>query len=327
MSRSVGRPGWRRVTRLVLAVPALVLAAAPGVAGQPATRRQTVATVTAEGPVFLLPDATRTPLRVLRVGTVLIVRELRDDWVQVTFNDPRLGQRTGWIQRKFVTIREVVEQAPEARPSQPRRPAPGQPRPPRPAVRRPYPEPSPGVRGVATATFDKATASQSFKAITGSDAYPSFGGGVQITNVWRSLFAEIGVERATLDGQRVFVFNNQVFSLGIPVRLTLTPVDVAGGWRFRRPGRTTPYLGAGVSILAYKETSDFAGAGDDVDERATGVVVFGGAEIRLSRWVHVRGEARFRQVRTVLGLAGVSAEFDETMLGGAGVAVKVIVGR
>ncbi len=171
------------------------------------------------------------------------------------------------------------------------------------------------------------TATDSFTAITGSDSVGSFGGGVQVTNLWRGLFAEVSVERASVDGERVFVHGGEVFSLGIPLKLTTRPVDVIGGWRSQAVGRYTTFVGAGMTFVSYEETSDFADADENVNEHYRGIVALGGVEVYVWRWVHVRGEVRYRRVYDVLGIGGVSAEFGETRLGGFGGGLKVVVGR
>ncbi len=49
----------------------------------------------------------------------------------------------------------------------------------------------------------------------------------------------------------------QVFPLGIPTEVTMTPLEVAAGWRFRPLlGRIRPHLGAGYTRLRYEETAD-----------------------------------------------------------------------
>ena len=132
-----------------------------------------------------------------------------------------------------------------------------------------------------------------------------------------------------MDGERAFVFNDEVFQLGIPLKITMTPIDVVGGWRIGVGGRHpyATYLGAGVTSVTYKETADFAGAGDDVDERRTGFVALLGVEVSVSKWIHVRGEGRYRRVTDILGVGGVSAAFEEDQLGGFGGGVKFVIGR
>lgn len=310
---------------LVAAVTLATAVCLPGALhAQPGTTAQSTAgAVTEPAPVFLLPDSTRTPLRTLPAGAVVAVREVREAWVQITFNDGILGSRTGWIERRFLVIRERTDQPmppevtlPPSSPSpQPARPA----RPPR--ARMP-----PSLRGVIGVMYDKQTAADSFAAVTGEDTSVAYGAGVQGVNLWRGLFAEAFVERTSLDGERVFVANNEVFRLGIPLEITMTPIDVVGGWR-ATTGRFSTYGAAGVSRLTYKETSKFADADENVDEHYTGWVVLGGAEVGLARWVHVRGEVRYRRFEDALGAGGASAAFGETRLGGLGAALKIAIGR
>jgi hypothetical protein len=170
-------------------------------------------------------------------------------------------------------------------------------------------------------------ASDSFNAVTGKDGLPSYGGGVQIANVWKGLFVEASFERTKVDGERVFVFDDEVFSLGIPIEIEMTPLDVVVGWRSPVDIRVSAYAGGGVTLLTYKETSEFADADENLDERYTGFVLMGGIEVGLAKWVQLRGEVRFRSVSDVLGVGGASAAFDETRLGGVGGGVKIVIGR
>ena len=55
--------------------------------------------------VFLLPDATRTPLRTLTAGTTVRILEEKGDWVRIEFRDAQYGPRVGYVQRKFVQVR------------------------------------------------------------------------------------------------------------------------------------------------------------------------------------------------------------------------------
>jgi hypothetical protein len=304
-----------------LLVPLLAILSVPLAAlAQPAAGAQASAGAVIEAaPVYLLPDATRTPLRTLPAGTIVNVGEMRDDWVQVTFNDGILGSRTGWMERKFLTIRERPQMPAEV-PMPPSLPAP--------AARPPRPRQSPSVRGVLGVMYDRQAASDSFAAVTGDDSVVSYGAGVQGVNLWRGLFAEAAIERTTLDGERVFVADNdEVFPLGIPLEIEMTPIDVVAGWRATAYDRFSTYGAAGVSWLTYKETSEFAEADENVDERYTGWVVLGGVEVGVARWVHVRGEVRYRRFDDALGVGGVSAAFGETRLGGVGAALKIVVGR
>lgn len=183
-------------------------------------------------------------------------------------------------------------------------------------------------RGFGTIAVEQQAAKDSFDAVVGSTSVTSFGAGLQVTNVWRRLFVEIGAERASLDGERVFVDGSTVERLGIPVEITVAPLDVMAGWRFGSGrGRFTPYAAAGLTSIGYSESSDFATDEENLDERATGFVIATGVEARLRRLVHLRGELRFRQAGGVLGDQGVSQEYGEKNLGGIGAAIKVVIGR
>jgi len=85
----------RLVSLLLIAV--LLCGLWPG-----AANAQTTAIVTAEAPIYLKPEANRTPLRTAARGTRLRVVAEQPDWLQVEFNDPQLGLRVGWIRRELV---------------------------------------------------------------------------------------------------------------------------------------------------------------------------------------------------------------------------------
>jgi len=189
------------------------------------------------------------------------------------------------------------------------------------------PAPGVGVRGLATFGVSQMTASDSFDAVLGSSSLNEIGGGGQVTNLWRGLFAEVAVGRSKETGDRVFVDGGTVYQLGIPLTMTLTTIDATAGYRFNRGGRLVPYVGAGYTSAAYEETSPFAQAGDDVDARFDGVVAMAGMEVRTFRWLHVRGEARYRQVPDALGSGGVSAAFGDDSLGGLRFGFTLAVGR
>jgi opacity protein-like surface antigen len=286
-------------------------------------RTAAAAVVITEAPVYLLPDATRKPLRMLPVSTALTVTRTQGEWLEVTFNDPQFGRRTGWIQQKFVKV-SAVQPTPEPPPPPPTAKPTAKP----PAAQAAAAPAVIGFRGFGTVTFDKMTASDSFRAVTGEDTVVFWGGGAQVTNLWRGLFAEVAFEFAKKDGERVFVGpNDEVFQLGIPLEIKMMPVDIVGGWRTPIANNVLAYGAGGISFLTYEETSDFAEADENVDENFNGFVLFGGIEYRATQWVHVRGEVRYRRFGDAIGAGGVSAAFDEDDLGSFGFALKVAVGR
>lgn len=313
---------WGTVVVLSLVVSAQTVSAQAD--AQP-RRTAAAAVVITEAPVYLLPDATRKPLRMLPVSTALTVTRTQGDWLEVTFNDPQFGRRTGWIQQKFVKVSPVQP------PPEPPPPAPTPGAKAKPPAKQTKAAAAPaviGFRGFGTVTFDKMAASDSFRAVTGEDTAVFWGGGAQVTNLWRGLFAEVAFEFANQDGERVFVGpNDEVFQLGIPLEIKMMPVDIVGGWRTPVANNVLAYGAGGISFLTYEETSDFAEADENVDENFRGLVLFGGIEYRATQWVYVRGEVRYRRFDDAIGAGGASAAFDEDDLGSFGFALKVAVGR
>jgi guanyl-specific ribonuclease Sa len=171
------------------------------------------------------------------------------------------------------------------------------------------------------------TASNTFEAAAGTSRKSAPGIGGTVTGLWRGLFVDVAFTQYKLDAQRVFIDQGTVFPLGIPVRVTMRPFDIVGGWRHKGRSRVSPYGGAGLVFFQYQEDSDFAIAGDDVSERQTGVVVLAGADVRVVRLVSVGGEFRYRAVDGVLGLGGVSQVFGDDQLGGLSFAARFSVGR
>lgn len=318
----------RHVVLGTLVVLSTIASAQSAFAQADAQPRRMVATavVIAEAPVYLLPDDTRKPLRMLPANASLTVMRTQGDWLEVTFNDAQFGRRTGWVQQKFVKLNPEQPAPPEQVP-----PPPTAPRAQKPATAQPRPAAAPralGVRGFGTVTYDKMSAADSFRAVTDKDTVPFFGGGAQVTNLWQGLFVEVAVERASRDGERVFVGpDDEVFKLGIPLEIKMTPVDVVAGWRSAAVSNIVSYGAGGVSFLKYQETSDFADAGENVDESYRGLVLFGGVEYSATRWVHVRGEVRYRRFKDAIGAGGASLAFEEDDLGSFGVAIKIAVGR
>ena len=82
----------------LLAIALLVSRAAP------ASAQQITAVVTEASPVFLLPDATRTPLATLTAGTVVRVINEERGWYRIEFRDSRFGLRIGYIEAGRVRV-------------------------------------------------------------------------------------------------------------------------------------------------------------------------------------------------------------------------------
>jgi opacity protein-like surface antigen len=184
------------------------------------------------------------------------------------------------------------------------------------------------VRPFVLATEQRFAAGRTFDATFGSRLAPFFGGGVEVVTR-RGLFADVTVSRLDKTGQRAFVNNGEVFQLGIPLKVTVTPVEVSGGYRMRirSYARLVPYVGAGVGWYTYKETSDFASSGENVDTTHAGFLVVGGAEVRLQTWIRAAADAQYTAVPGILGQGGLSKDVSEKDLGGLAARIRVILGR
>jgi opacity protein-like surface antigen len=178
------------------------------------------------------------------------------------------------------------------------------------------------------------TAAESFAAILGKSTGSTFGGGGQI-RLPLNLFVRVDVSRLKEIGERVFVSNGEVFKLGIPTTITITPIEVTGGYRHElsfggssKGGsglRLVPFGGAGVGRLQYQESADFAAADEDVDTNFTSYHVIGGVEVPIWRWLGTGVEYQHRWVRDAIGTGGVSAEFNEDDLGGGTFRVRLML--
>ena len=77
------------------------------------------------------------------------------------------------------------------------------------------------------------TAADSFDVILGEPSGTIFGGGARVGLPLGGLFVDVGAWRFRGEGERVFVFEGQEFPLGIPVEITVTPLELSAGWQFR----------------------------------------------------------------------------------------------
>ena len=178
------------------------------------------------------------------------------------------------------------------------------------------------------AGLDRFAAPRSFNAIFGRDSGPVFGGGAEVV-LGSNWFFRMGAWRFKKQGERAVRLDNQTFRLGIPLGVTITPIEASGGYRFPIGARQLfiAYAGGGVSSHRYSETSAFAEGDENLNERFTGYQVLGGVEYRLHRYVGLAGEVQYTTVPGALGAGGLSAEFDEDDLGGLIVRARLLFGR
>ena len=92
-------------TAAVLMILGVLLAPALTVYAQDRT-----AVVSDTAPIYVLPDANRTPLRTAAANTVLRVLGEESGWLKVEFHDPQFGIRTGYVETRLVRIRDTALQ-------------------------------------------------------------------------------------------------------------------------------------------------------------------------------------------------------------------------
>jgi hypothetical protein len=192
------------------------------------------------------------------------------------------------------------------------------------------------MRGFADAGLTIFTATQSFKAILGSPAGPVFGGGVEV-GLTRNVFVSVRASRFRQTGNRVFVFQNQVFKLNESDTITVTPLQLSAGYRFlgrrsarlTRPPRFTPYAGGGVGWYRFSETSAHSTADEDEKTTNAGYHVLAGVEIPIRSWMAAAVDGRWSFVPNAFGdsASSVASVYDEHNLGGFTLSGRLIVGR
>lgn len=187
-------------------------------------------------------------------------------------------------------------------------------------------EPPTALRPFVIATGEAFAAKETFKAAFGQAVETFYGGGLEFVT-GRGPYLDIAASRFKRTGQRAFRANGQNFGLGIPLTVTMTPIEVTGGYRFGQRRRIIPYLGAGIGSYRYKETAGFSDPGEDTNTRKTGYIAAGGAEVRVTHWLGVAGDVQYTRVLGILGAGGISKEAGERDLGGVTVRLKITVGR
>jgi opacity protein-like surface antigen len=175
------------------------------------------------------------------------------------------------------------------------------------------------------AFFDLGTqtfaASDTFDATFGSHWGTFVGGGGQVR--WRWLLFEVSASRFERTGERVFVFENEVFRLGIPTTVSVRPVELTAAYRLPRVWRLVPYAGGGMGRHRYEETSEFATDDENLRFTTSSYHLVGGAEAQLWRWIGVVAEIRHRVVGDAIGKGGISRDFGESDLGGTSINLRI----
>jgi hypothetical protein len=187
-------------------------------------------------------------------------------------------------------------------------------------------EPGTGYR--AYVVFDRVTfaATESFDAALGTSTLTAIGGGGEV-RFWKGLFVRGALTTMEETGTRGFVVSGEPVSVQVPMAVDVRPIEIAAGWRMPldRARRMVVYGGGGLLFVTYREMSDFAEPGDNVDESSNGYVAFGGIDVRIWRLVSAGVEVQYRTVPDALGGEdSISVGFDETNLGGT--AIRFLMG-
>jgi opacity protein-like surface antigen len=183
------------------------------------------------------------------------------------------------------------------------------------------------LRGVLTYGAINWTADETFESALGKSSSPIWTAGGQLLFP-SGVFVEVTTGRLNEDGERVFVNGNgQLVNLGQPLTITLRPIEVTGGWRYSGWWYFAPYAGAGYSAYRFQELSEFAGPGENIDERFDGFHIVGGAEYLPVRWLAIGGELQWSSIPDAIGTSGRSAVFNESNLGGTTLRVKLTIGQ
>jgi opacity protein-like surface antigen len=169
---------------------------------------------------------------------------------------------------------------------------------------------------------------ESATAVLGSASGFMFGGEVRFA-FKNGIYAAAGGRHFSKDGQRVFVAapGSPVFPLGFPLQVSLTPFDFVAGYRFgghrwKSGARLVPYLGVGLEVASYNESSVVAGETEQSSQTKAGAEFLGGLEYFRRPW-SFGVELAYSTVSGAIGVGGVSQVFGETNIGGFRVMAKV----
>ena len=194
--------------------------------------------------------------------------------------------------------------------------------------RTPYRRPAPklpiGVRVFGAVDVEHMLAKQSFGATLGTATLPGFGGGIDVVNLnGGGFFFRAAMSVMSKSGTR----SSGTISSGFALQVRMVPIDVGVGWRFNhvtRANHVTPFVGGGLLLLHYSETSPDGQSTDNTSAMFKGYEGFGGVDLLVGNALTVAPEVDFRSVPGAIGTGGLSQVFNETNLGG--LAFRVTVG-
>jgi len=261
----------------------------------------------------------RVPLTTVRKGTVLDVIRREGKWFVVGMPFKMVDMPDeGMIAADQVEPVDASEPPAPTRPSQP--PARAQSQRPPPAAPPPV-----SVFAFGDVGYQYLLAKHSFSAVLGDAHGFTFGGGAEV-RIHDRFFVGASVARFEENGERVFVTNGEVFRLGIRDTIRIVPFAISGGYRFTTPEGAF-YVGGGAGRYFYRETSDFASAGENLDESHPAYHLLTGIEFPARGSFRAAVEFQYTSVPDALGSSGVSAAFGERNLGGFDIRLKILGGR
>jgi hypothetical protein len=262
----------------------------------------------------------RIPLTTVRSGTVLDVIRRDGRWFIVAMPFRMAGMPDeGMIAADQVEPVDASEPRPPAQPAAPpparaesRRAPPAQP-------------PMVSVFAFGDVGYQYLLAKHSFSAVLGDAHGFTFGAGAEV-RLRDRFFVGASVARFQENGERVFISNGEVFRLGIRDTIRIVPFAITGGYRYTTPEGAV-YVGGGVGRYFYRETSDFAAAGENIDESHPAYHVLIGIEFPARGSFRAAFEVQYTTVPDALGSSGASEVFGERNLGGFDIRLKILGGR
>jgi opacity protein-like surface antigen len=287
-----------------------------------ATAAEFVVVAASRGPIRSAATANSTLVTAVEKGTRLEVVAKAGDWYRVLLPPDKQGTRlSGYIQASLVTAEGAKPASPAAQTST-GKPA-GTPAKPGTGTKKPSRY---TLRGIGAVEIERFQAKNSFNAIFGSAIGFLYGGGAEVS-IGSEWFVQGRLSHWSKTGERVYEHEGDVSRLGITETATMTPIDVAAGYRFASQPHFTPYAGGGFGVVRYDEDSAASDPSDASKGTFLSYHVAGGIEVPLvKKWLSVAGEVQYRGVPGAIGSGGVSKLFGETNLGGLSACVKVLIG-
>jgi opacity protein-like surface antigen len=176
--------------------------------------------------------------------------------------------------------------------------------------------------------FDMTGAKDSAKAVfDGSSGGFIFGGGVRYALSHHFVLAA-DLRYFSKDGERVFVADpgGEVFPLGHPLKVKTLPIALVASYRILPDSRFVPYVGAGMGVTSFKEETTVGGLTESDSSSKFSIHALAGVEFFGKGSLGFALEARWFTAPDSVGLAGVSAVYDEKDVGGLSLSGKILFG-